>query len=221
MRGISRWRRRMLPTRREVILAARIEYSQTQEQQGMSIHDSRSSRSSNEKMGLPDLQREVERVIEDRLPADLEKLYGIKAEIRIHGCRYGSLSVFFGALLTGFGLIASYKDFYDSIHLLREHAELLLEELLGDRYSHHSFDVEVKIKHPRLPDPYDFYSPRRYWKMLGPELTESLWAFGAASPAAERPRRDAFFWFLLILCVVLMAALGVLAYAAIIKTYFP
>lgn len=220
MRGISRWRRRMLPTRQEVILAARIEYSQTQDQKGMSIRDSISSRSKNE-MDLPHLQREVERVIEDSLPADLEKLYGIKAEIRIHGCRYGSLSVFFGALFTGFGLIASYKDFYDSIHLLREHAELLLEALLGDRYPHHSFDVGVAIKHPRLPDPYDFYSPRRYWKMLGPELAETVWAFGGAARAAERQRRDGFFWFLLILCVVLMAALGLLAYAAIVKTYFP
>lgn len=211
-----RWRKRLMPKNREVIMAAQIEYSQTGDQQGMSIRQDRKSNDFH-----PELRHEVERVIEKRLPSDLEKLFGIEAEIRIRACRYGSLSAFFGVMLSGFGLIASYKDLYDSIQLIREHCNLLLRELLQDRYPHHRFDVKVDLKHPHLPNPYDTHPPRRNWKMLGPELSETLWAFGQPPEALQRPSRDGFFWFLLVLCTLLLGALGVLVYAAVVQTYFP
>jgi len=212
-----RWRRRLTPKRPEVVLAAQIEYAQTGDQQGMSI---RADRKSND-LPLPDLRHEVERVIEHRLPSDLEELFGVEAEIRVRACRYGSLNVFFGVLLSGIGLIASYKDFYDSIQLIREHCALLLRELLQDRYPHRRFNVKVDLKHPYLSNPYDRHIPQRYWKRLGPELAETLWALGEPPTAFQRPRRDGFFWFLLALCTLLLGALGVLVYAAVVQTYFP
>jgi hypothetical protein len=212
-----RWRSRLAPRRREVVLAAQIEYAQTGDQQGMSI---RADQKSND-LPLPHLRDEVERVIEHRLPSDLEELFGVEAEIRVRACRYGSLSVFFSVLLTGAGLIASYKDFYDSIQLIREHCALLLRELLQDRYPHRRFDVKVDLKHPHLSNPYDGYMPQRYWKMRGPELTEALWPLGEPPAALHRTSRDGFFWFLLVLCTLLLGALGVLVYAAVVQTYFP
>jgi len=210
-----RWRRRLLSRRPEVVLVAEIEYSRTSDQQGMSLRGDKSNSDS----PLPHLRQEVERLIENRLPSDLEKLFGVEAEIQVKACRYGSLHVFFGVLLSGIGLIASYKDFYDSIQLIRKHCNLLLRELLQDRYPHRSFDVKVEPRHPHLPDPYDRYMSKR-WQMLGPEIAETLWALGEPSAALQRPRRDGFFWFLLSLCLLLLGALGVLVYAAVVQTYF-
>jgi hypothetical protein len=203
MRMNSRgWRRRLIPKRREVVLLAQIEYNQVGDQQGMRIGGDRK----NNDFQLPELRQEVKTVIEQRLPSDLEELFGIQAEIRVRAF-----------------LIASYKDFFDSINLIKDHCSLLLRELLRDRYSHSSFNVNVFTKHPHLPDPYgeSMDMPRRYLKKFGPELVEMLRALGAPPAPPHRARRDGFFWFLLVLCALLLAALGLLVYAAVVKTYFP
>jgi hypothetical protein len=58
--------------------------------------------------------------------------------------------------------------------------------------------------------------------MFGPEADEfldlSAWARGSAGQGA---RRDAFFWFLLIFNILLLATVGVLVGGAVVRTYFP
>ncbi len=217
-RKLPRWSRRLLPKRPEVILSATIEYEQTGKQSGMYLGED----SHELNISSKDLEAECKRVIEKRLPEDLEDLFGIEAEIRVRGSRYGSLIVFFSVLLSGYTLIASYRGFYDSIRLIKEHCAVLLNKLLRDRYPHHSFkNVVVKTQHPSLPNPQELYWPSRLWKGLGIHPSEMPWLLGESSPPRGQPRRDGFFWFLLVLCVLLLTALGVLVYAAVVSTYFP
>lgn len=217
-RKLPRWSRQLLPKRPEIILSATIEYEQTGKQSGMYLGEDGHEMNISSKH----LEADCKRVIENQLPEDLENLFGIEAEIQVRGSRYGSLIVFFSVMLSGYTLIASYKDFYDSIQLIREHCAVLLNKLLRDRYSHHSFrDVVVKTRHPALLDPHELYWPSRLWKRFGIHPSEMpLGPLAESSPLHEHPRRDGFFWFLLVLCVLLLAALGVLVYAAIVQTYF-
>lgn len=215
---IPRWSRGLLPNRREVLLSAEIEYSQYGDQDGMYLGDMRQQK--REEVPPEMLQKEVERVIQKRLPADLMDLFGIDAEIKVQGARFGSLLVVFSVLLSGYTLIASYKGFYDSIQLIKEHCQLLLRKLLREEYPHRSFNVSVDTRYPALPNPYDLHPGSRLSKRLGfpfSELPRELWA---PDPSRGHPRRDGFFWFLLILCVLLLAALGLLVYAAVVQTYF-
>jgi len=213
---VPRWSRRLRPKRREVMLSASIEYAQTKEQSGMRLGEK------NQELDISSrrLQDEAKRVIEDRLPADLADLFGIDAKVEVRGCRFGSLIVFFSVLLSGYGLIASYKDFYDSIQLIKEHCNLLLRTVLRDNYPHHDFKVEVETRYPTLPNPHDLYSPSRYWKRLGLHPSELPWELWESAPPPQHARRDGFFWFLLVLSTVLLGVLGVLVYAAVVQTYF-
>jgi hypothetical protein len=113
-------------------------------------------------------------------------------------------------------LIASYRDFFDSIRLIREHCEFLLESLLEDKHRHRTFNAGVRIEYPRLREPHDL--PLRYMKRFG--MIESAWALEEPWMPPRGPRRDGFFWFLLVLCLLLLGALGTLVYAAVVQTYF-
>jgi len=214
---ITRWSRGLLPNRREVLLSALIEYSQYGDQDGMYLGDMRHQ---HDEVPPEILQKKVERIIQERLPADLMDLFGIDAQIKVQGARFGSLLVVFSVLLSGYTLIASYKSFYDSIQLIKEHCQLLLKKLLREEYSHRSFNVSVDTRYPALPNPYDLHPGSRLSKMLGFPLSELPSALWAPDLSREHPRRDGFFWFLLVLCVLLLVALGVLVYAAVVKTYF-
>ena len=215
---VPRWSRRLLPKRREVLLSASIEYRQSGDQVGMYISDKGEKL---ENIHPQMLEKEVTRVIEDRLPADLMDLFGVDAKIKVQGTRFRSLIVVFSALLSGYALIASYKDFYDSIQLIQEHCGLLLRKLLRDLYPHRIFNVDVSTRHPVLPDPYELSSPIRFWERRGTHPSKIPWELWGSPPLREHSRRDGFFWFLLVLCVLLLAILGVLVYAAVVNTYFP
>jgi hypothetical protein len=67
-----RWRRRLRPARREVILSARVEYDQSGDQRGMSI----SEKGWEENAHIGQLREDVEHVIKDRLPDDLTRILG-------------------------------------------------------------------------------------------------------------------------------------------------
>jgi len=214
---IPRWSRGLLPNRREVLLSALIEYSQYGDQDGMYLGD-KDRRLENIPPEM--LQQKVETLIQERLPADLMDLFGIDAEIKVQGARFGSLLVVFSVLLSGYTLIASYKGFYDSIQLIKEHCELLLRKLLREQYPHRKFNISMETRYPTLPDPYELSSPFRFWERRGIHPSKLPWElWGSAAPHHSR-RRDGFFWFLLILCVLLLAALGLLVYAAVVQTYF-
>lgn len=213
-RTSRRWRNRLQPHRQEVVLSARIEYEQSGEQRGRSLLETEREEMSEGRR----LREDVEHVIEHRLPEDLAEIFGIEAEIRVIACRFGSLTVFFGVVLSGIGLIASYSDFFDSIRLIREHGEFLLRSVLKEKYRRETFSANVHIEYPRLREPYD--PPLRFMKHFG-QLDPRLMELEAPWAVSRAGRRDGFFWFLLVLCALLFGALGTLVYAAVVQTYFP
>ncbi len=169
-----------------------------------------------------ELVADIGNVITERLPVDLANIFGLHVKTRIVQTRYGSVTVFFGVLLSGFTLIANYKGFYDSIQLIRKHCELLLEGLIRSKYDG-ELHSNVNVDHPKLDDPREMRFPRRLRHWLDhypPEIAEAMWEFGSFG-SANRGRRDAFFWFLLVLNIILLVALGIIVYGAVVKTYFP
>jgi hypothetical protein len=124
--------------------------------------------------------------------------------------------IFFSAIVSGLGLFSSYAGFFDSVKLIKQHGKLLLERATRG-YPGADFEISVVEQFPSLPDPNDF-GWRRIRKMFGPEADE-LWR-GFMFAGRERSNRDAFFWFLLIFNILLLAALGILVEGAVVKTYF-
>ncbi len=174
---------------------------------------------------ISELVTDVSSIITDRLPADLADIFGVDIKTRVIGDpRYGSISIFFGVVLSGFTVIASYKSFFDSIKLIEEHCQLLIRGLLQDKYRGQLF-ANVSRRYPKLDDPRDMYLPkslRRFFggKGFGPGIEDYFLELSQLH-GIQGKRRDGFFWFLLSLCIILLIIVGILVYAAVVKTYFP
>lgn len=194
---------------REVILRATIEYGYESRKGGRRLNPQ--SDSPYEKF-----QQESKKIIEDHLPDELLRIYGIKVKTRVIDTQRGSLLIFFSAVFTGVSILSSYADFFASIKLIKEHAKLLLERMTGE-YRNDDFDVSVSDQFPTLDDPNDAWPRRRFEKMFGPGGEEFFENYFLGAP---RQRRDAFFWFLLILNILLLGAIGFLVAKAVEKTYF-
>lgn len=194
---------------REVVLLATIEYGYQDRNQGRRLRPNSDS-------PYERLEKQARHVIEVELPSDLRRIYGLNVETRILDIQAGSLLIFFSAIVSGLGLFSSYSGFFDSVKLIKQHGALLLERATRD-YAGSDFDVSVVEQFPTLPDPSDF-GWRRMRKMFGPEADE-LWR-GWIFASHKRSTRDAFFWFLLVFNILLVAALGFLVSGAVIKTYF-
>ncbi len=198
----------MMWRRREVIFALNVEFNQQQVSRGQRLGGS------NE---YPErLESEMRDVVEKELPSDLKTIYDIDVRIRVITTRYGSLTVFFGAVLSGAALVASYKDFVESMHLIRQHCSQLAQRIVNMRYGG-DWQVGVSIQHPRLPDPEDLV-PFKWFRRRFP--------FPEAYPApafSEPPngRRDAFFWFLVVTNMLLLGSVVALVWRAVSHTYFP
>jgi hypothetical protein len=194
----------------EVVLLATIEYGYKDRNQGRRLRPNSDS-------PYERLERDARRVIEVELPSDLRRIYGLEVQTRILDVQAGSLLVFFSAVVSGLGFLSSYASFFDSVKLIKQHGALLLERAARD-YPGPDFEISVVEQFPTLPDPSDFQPWRRLRKMFGPEADE-LWR-ASLFTGHQRPNRDAFFWFLLIFNILLVAAIGILVGSAVIKTYF-
>jgi hypothetical protein len=195
----------------EIIFLATIDYGYQERNKGRTLRPNSDS-------PYEQLQQDALRIITTDLPSDLRRIYGMEVQTRVIEVQSGSILVFFGAVLGGFGVLSSYADFFESVRLLKAHCKLLLERVTRARHSG-DFDVSVVDQRPSLHDPSDLVPYHRLRKMFGPELEHFLpAAFLAQTP---RHRRDGFFWFLLVLNIVLLAAVGILVAAAVIRTYFP
>jgi len=205
--------------KREIIMSAKIEYG---------YEGRREERTITQKMKLENisqgfLEETVKEVILSRLPSDMAHIYGLTVKTRVISTRYGSLTVFFGVILSGLAFIANYKGFFDSMQLIREHLQLLLRGRLHEAFGE-EMAIEVSVQHPKLDDPREARLPselRRFFRHMRPE-PEFEEAFGLWQLLSVRRQttRDAFFWFLLALCVLLVAVVGALVFAAVKKTYF-
>ncbi len=201
--------REMLLQKREAILEAKVEYSP---QEDSNIESRRISEDSKERQLIEDL---VTQTLTGTLPRALESLFGLKVLIHIKGKRYGSLSVFFGAVLGAYVGVSRYKNFYDSIRLIRQQAQDLLTIALRP---YGKFSVGVYDRYPMVDDPdwweWPFPRLRRY-----PPVNLETEFLGSELPAYQR-KRDGFFWFLFALCIMALGGIGLLVYGAVVKMYF-
>jgi len=66
------------------------------------------------------------------------------------------------------------------------------------------FDISVRTRYPVSANPY--------WRALAMQSSAELTALGQ--------RRDGFFYFLLVMVIVQFAAIALVVYGAVIRTYF-
>jgi hypothetical protein len=149
----------------------------------------------------------VRGTLTNTLPRDMKEIFGMDISVDIKSVKHGSLTVFFGVVIAGLSAFSRYKSLYDSIELVRQQADAVLESL-RERYG--QFNVGVQAVYPRLQDPFDRHYPLRH-EMFLEELE---------FPALSRSPRDGFFYFLLSWNIISLLIIGALVYAAVIKTYF-
>lgn len=202
---------------REVILEARIQFYHL---------EPRSNGYTNRvEVQKPDFHREkleqvARRTIESELPSELRQIYGFETKMQVIAIRDGSLLVFFNVLVTGIGVFASYSDFFESIALVKKHAGILLNRAIRPLVSLET-DVSVSTEFPRMPNPDEIFWPRRLRKRMGPFAEELLSSGFPWTTNQPSPRRDGFFWWLLIMNIILLAIVGSLVGGAVKRTYFP
>jgi hypothetical protein len=150
---------------------------------------------------LLDSEDEIEKtvlgVLTKDLPSDLFDLFGLRTEVRIQKTRHGSVIVFFTVILSTYVVISRYKNFSDSVRLIRQHAEQLIKWALKARFG--QADVQVRILYSKYVRSWDYDEPTYF---LDPQ------------------RRDGFFYYLFCLSLIEFVALAALLYHAIVKTYF-
>ncbi len=168
---------------------------------------------------LSTLEADLRNIIERELPNELSSLFDIEVQTKVLDTKYTSLTIFFGALIAAYPLIASYHDFAESVHLIKKHCYLLVDALDNSKYGH-SLNKNVEVYYPTLPDPTDY--PYRWMRhMFGHPGGEEAFAFTALTqrPAASHVR-DLFFWYLVVMNIVLMVLVGSLVYRSVISTYY-
>jgi hypothetical protein len=168
-----------------------------------------------EKEGMQ-LEQAVIKTLTVDLPNELDHLFGIKITVYIKGTRYGSLSVFFGVVLATYSVLSGYKGLYESINLIGDQATALLNPIVS-RYGKYS--VYVKSRYPALnnPDDWEHKIEKYFFHPGGPRR---LAAALASQFDENHIRRDGFFYFLLVFSIIELAAIILLVYGAIAKTYF-
>lgn len=206
----------MLRRKREVIFSATIEYQHYQNVEPRYI----SKKSHDSNISFEKLESEVRNVLCNELPNELKTIYGIEADIRYIASREGSLIVFFGAIITTYGIIANYKDFFESVKLIKNDAHRLLTVLA--RKLNLDLNIYIDDKYPDMPNPdnmrYHLRS-KELFHMLPPDIAEMILEKGGYD-INNYPKRDGFFWYLIIMNVILLIGLGALVAAAVIKVYF-
>ena len=110
------------------------------------------------------------------------------------------------------------------MQLIKKHCQFLINGLLDNKYTR-DLAANVSIDYPVLNNPRDMYFPkslRRFFggKGFGPGIEDYFLELSQLH-GIQGTRRDGFFWFLLSLCIILLISVGILVYAAVVKTYFP
>ena len=206
--------------KREVIFVANIDYGYSEKDKSIK----KDGYLGTNEVPVSKLIEDAKLIITNQLPTDLADIFGIHAEVRFIDTRPGSINIFFGVVISGITLIANYKKLYDSMTLIAQHCNLLIDGMLKEKYPY-NLSAGVSMKYPVLGDPRDMYLPkslRRFFggKGFGPGVEDYFLELSQLH-GIQGKRRDGFFWFLLSLCIILLIIVGILVYAAVVKTYFP
>jgi hypothetical protein len=183
----------------EIIFEAEIDFS-----------DRRQPRMRGELGEMEDL---VRKALSEKLPSEMNDLFGITIDVQIKGAREGSLIVFFGIVFAGVGALSRYKSLYESIELIRRQSERVIGSALNNR---DQLRINVRVADPshRLVDAYRPNFERRLARFSDEAFSLS------DTPSAPPWSPYAFFYFLLILCILETLAIGFLVYKAVSITYF-
>jgi len=207
----------MNSTKTEVILEVKIEYDSIRLTNGSEL--SKDSRIGEFSVG--DFQSDIENVITEDLPRDIQQIYGLDIHTNIKAVRYGSLSVFFALVFAGVGTLSRYKNLCESVELIREQCRLLLSQLISRKYKGHGLTLAVYTRYPSLDDTHESTGFARLRRLFHFHHGEAPILINISDTEdIQPPRRDAFFWFLLGLCIVLLVLLYILVYRAMVQTYF-
>jgi hypothetical protein len=86
----------------------------------------------------------VSEVITEELPEYLKKVFNLSIETEILYVREGSIIIFVGVTLLGiYNFIANYKNFFESINLIKTQINPLIEEKLKD-ISNDDFEIKIE-----------------------------------------------------------------------------
>lgn len=147
-------------------------------------------------------------VIESEL-SDICKMYiDMPVAIKVSGKYDGSLIIVFSAVFSAIQLISGLKDVYDIAKLIRDLADERIKNRLAKEYGNY-FDVWVER---RIPKDWDGDYERYMLKngRLPINIIEQQ----------PKKQRDAFFWYLLILNIVLFGVILLLVLNAVLQVYW-
>ena len=198
--------------KKEVVLRATVKYADSK-------RESQSPLGVGRLIGEPlfeRFERDARTTLESQLPAEMRDLFGVPVTLRVMKFENGSIEILFAVVVGATGFLSGYAGFFDSIELIKRQASALLKRLLDDQYGG-GFSVSTEVVWPRLRDPYDY--PLRHFRRRHGLFEEDIWPLLASDQAG--PKRDGFFWFLLVSNVALLVVVALLVWQAVRKVYFP
>lgn len=150
-----------------------------------------------------DISDEAEQIINNDLKAELQKYTDLSIrEVQTQAVYEGSIEIIFTVVLSFLELVGGLKDLYDAVHLLKEIVERHINRKLSDKFGNH-FRVDTYVIAPREED---------YWRFEKRYMAEQ--------GTNGEVKRDAFFYYLLVVNIVLLLIVGVLVFGAVKTVYF-
>lgn len=198
--------------RKGIILSADIDYGYEMRNKGFYLK--RGSKSFEIKVDR--VEKIAKNVISNDLPNEMEEIFGLPIKTKIIAIRDGSILIFFRVILNAITFISSYKSFFDSVNLIKSQCKRLLYHRLKDEFGE-EFDVSISEEYPIFPEP-----PYRYlYKLFGRKIPFEPEVFPELLFGSTQKKRDGLFYYLIIFNIIILILIGILVYAAVVKTYFP
>ena len=196
-----------------IIYSANIDLNYELRNEGQRLHRNNTIWLPNQEKKIE--SKEIEKLIEQTIKYDLEKeikkTIGLDIRTEINSTRYGSIEVIFTVFITTFSFIAGIKGFYDSIMFIKKQSERLLKSNLNEQFGDF-FSIGVTAEYPSIE------SRDISMKELDFLLRKGKY-YGHYEPINEKPKRDGFFWYLLISNIILLGIIGLLIIKAVINYY--
>ena len=160
--------------------------------------------SRNMKVHYTDIVNESVWIINTDLKPELQKYTDIFIEkVQVQAVYEGSIEIIYTVILSFLDLASGLKDLYETVQLISEISERHINKRLDDRFGRH-FNADTYVIVP---------GNRDYWR--GEKEVRRNWN---GDNSAEK--RDAFFYYLLGVNIVLMIIVGLLVFGAVKMVYF-
>ncbi len=201
------------PKTSRIIYSANVDLNYDLKKQGEKIQRDKTIWLSKQekKIESKELEKLIEQTIKYDLVKEIRKTIGLDIKTEINSTRYGSIEVIFTVFITTFSFIASIKGFYDSVMFIKKQTERLLRSNLNEQFGDY-FSVGVSTEYP------SFESREISMKELDFLLRKGR-PYGHFDTINEKPKRDGFFWYLLISNIILLGIIGLLIIKAVINYY--